>query len=144
MSIHQPLFIVDGIPLNNAQSYAGNPDNLENNLLDGVNLSNRGVDINPEDIETITVLKGPSATALYGINAANGAIVITTKKGGGKTSGGVNVSYSTQYMLEHVSQLPDLQDRFVKGSFGNVSSYESSGSGSWGPAMDSVYWHRSQ
>ena len=71
---NQPLFVVDGVPINN--SYRSSQGNST-----GVDPSNRAIDINPDDIESLTVLKGPSATALYGIQAANGVIVITTKKG---------------------------------------------------------------
>lgn len=137
---NSPLLVVDGVPLNNSMISSGNPDFGSNNLLNSVNNSNRGIDINPDDIESITVLKGPSATALYGINAANGAIIITTKKGG-NTSGGVHVTYSTNYSWEQVNKLPELQSTFVKGSLNNPSSYESGSSGSWGPSYDSVFWN---
>lgn len=137
---NQPLFVVDGVPIDNSQTNTGNPDDLDNNLLGNVNLSNRAVDINPDDIESITVLKGPAATALYGINAANGAIVITTKKGQARVGGGVNVTYSTGYTWDKVSQLPELQDQYVKGSGGIAASYESGTSGSWGASKDTLFW----
>ena len=85
-SSNQPLMVVDGLPLDNkvmassvlASGRAGSPNSFENRSVD---FTNRAADLNPEDIESIVVLKGPAASALYGIDAANGAIVITTKRG---------------------------------------------------------------
>lgn len=83
---NSPLFVVDGIPIDNSES---------GNDVDGVDQSNRAIDINPNDIEDMTILKGPSATALYGVRAANGAIVITTKKGKvGKPSVSLSMGYT--------------------------------------------------
>ncbi len=87
---NQPLLVVDGVPIDNSvNSY--DPTNAgfqasgaSGNLTGGAQPTNRGNDLNPDDIESINVLKGPAATALYGIQAASGAIVITTKKGSGK------------------------------------------------------------
>ncbi|HET6990722.1 MAG TPA: carboxypeptidase-like regulatory domain-containing protein, partial [Bacteroidia bacterium] len=79
---NQLLIVVDGVPVANTFQATGNPDNTSaNNLLGNVPLSNRGIDINPYEIESVTILKGPAATALYGISASNGAMLITTKKG---------------------------------------------------------------
>ena len=78
---NQPLFVVDGVPIDNSMDYSGNPDDLQNNLTQGYNYSNRAIDLNPDDIASISVLKGGAATALYGMRAGNGAIIITTKKG---------------------------------------------------------------
>ena len=74
------LFVVDGVPMDNSYNLSGNPDDGTNNGLESVSNSNRALDINPDDIESVTVLKGPAASALYGGSAANGAIIITTKK----------------------------------------------------------------
>jgi TonB-dependent SusC/RagA subfamily outer membrane receptor len=111
---NDPLIIVDGVAIDNSHDYSGNPDNLSNNYLSSVNNSNRAVDIDPDNIESVNVLKGPSATALYGINAANGAIVITTKKGTRKAGGGVNVIVGTKLNWSEVNKLPELQDKFVR------------------------------
>jgi len=138
---NNPLIIIDGVPIDNSYDASGNPDNGGNNLLESVNNSNRAIDINPDDIESINVLKGPSATALYGINAANGALIITTKKGKSKQGGGVNVTIGTKLNFSEVNKLPALQDRFVKGTGNAYRSYESSSSGSWGPAVDTSYWN---
>ncbi|MEI7802413.1 MAG: SusC/RagA family TonB-linked outer membrane protein, partial [Bacteroidota bacterium] len=139
-----PLIIVDGVPLDNAENFSGNPDDLSNNYLQSVNNSNRAVDINPDDIESVSVLKGPAATALYGISAANGALIITTKKGGKKAGGGINITYSTNMSWEKVNKLPELQNQFVKGTGGQIRSYESGTSGSWGAAGDTIFWDPNQ
>ena len=141
---NSPLIIVDGVPLDNSENFSGNPDDLGNNYLQSVNNSNRGVDINPDDIESITVLKGPAATALYGISAASGALIITTKKGGKKVGGGVNVTYSTNLTFDKVNKLPELQDQYIKGSGGSIASYQSVGSGSWGANGDTISWDPTQ
>ena len=137
-----PLFVVDGIPVDNTQNFSGNPDNLGNNLLESVNNSNRGIDLNPDDIASISVLKGAAATALYGIRAAHGAIIISTKRGGGGS--GLHGSYSLGMTWEHVTNLPDLQEQYSKGTGGAIRSYESTSSGSWGPSIDTLYWDPSQ
>jgi len=150
-----PLFVVDGIPIDNSYNYSGSPNNvgalINNNLIASVDNSNRAIDINPDDIASVTVLKGAAATALYGIRAAHGAIIITTKKGGAEGAGkGLHASYSTTLTMENVNKLPDLQDEYVKGSGGSLRSYESTASGSWGPAVHDangnvqLYWDPSQ
>jgi TonB-linked SusC/RagA family outer membrane protein len=110
-SSNQPLMIVDGLPVDNktlntgvlASDAAGSLTAFSNR---GVDFTNRGSDFNPEDIETLTVLKGPEASALYGIDAANGAIVITTKRG--RAGGGLE--YSNSFRIETpASKTPDLQ-----------------------------------
>ena len=88
---NQPLYIVDGVPINN--SSRGNPGNENGGVQGGDGISN----INPDDIESVTVLKGPNATALYGARAANGAIVITTKQGA--LDQGIGVEFNTNFSL---------------------------------------------
>ncbi|MCS6917737.1 MAG: SusC/RagA family TonB-linked outer membrane protein [Chitinophagales bacterium] len=145
---NQPLFVVDGVPLDNSYNYSGSPDNVgalvNNNLLESVNNSNRAIDINPDEIASVTVLKGPAATALYGIRAANGAIIITTKRGTATTGRGLRASFSSALTWEEVNKLPKLQNTYVKGTGGQVRSYESSQSGSWGPRGDTMYWDPNQ
>jgi len=145
---NQPLFVVDGIPFDNSHQGGGNPDNGTNNNLIGstgaVTNSNRAIDINPEDIESVTVLKGPAATALYGSQASSGAILITTKKGKYTPGKKINVSYSSTYTWDVVNKTPELQDKWVKGSGGNYASYQSGTSGSWGPLADTTYWDPNQ
>jgi len=135
---NQPLLVVDGVPMDNSMNVSGNPDDGNNNLLEGVAQSNRGIDINPDDIESVTVLKGPNAAALYGISAANGAIVITTKRG--KVSGGrtVNVQYSGSLSLDEVNRLPEMQNQFGQGYSGEYYGPETGLPFSWGPSVDTM------
>ncbi len=114
---NSPLFIVDGLPVNNnslSQSIlASDLPNRDNDY------SNRGIDINPDDIESVTILKGPEATALYGIDAGSGAIVITTKKG---KSGKLKVSYDNSFRIEHLYRFPDVQTTYAPGINGASDS----------------------
>ncbi len=96
----QPLFVVDGVPIDNSMNYSGNPDNGQNNLVEGVAYSNKASDLNPDDIESVSVLKGGAATALYGLQAANGVIMITTKKGSSAKENSFNVSFNTIVEIE--------------------------------------------
>ena len=122
---NQPLFIVDGQPIVSG----GSGDT--GSSVDGVQRSARAIDINPEDIESLTVLKGGAATALYGVQAANGVIVITTKKG--KKGQALDVKVNSQVQLAQVSQLPELQTKFAQGTGGNwISAFATS----WGPRLD--------
>ena len=114
---NDPLFVIDGIPIDNEERASGNPDDESNQFLDGVANSNRAIDINPNDIESISILKGGAATALYGIRAANGAVIITTKRGG-NTAGKPVVTISSSVGVNRISQMPDLQTSFSQGSGG--------------------------
>lgn len=137
---NQPLLVVDGVPIDNSMSYSGNPDDGRNNLLESVAYSNRGLDINPDDIESITVLKGANATALYGQSAANGALVITTKRGKATKGEKVSVTVSSGVTFSMVNKLPDLQDKYVQGIDGEWLGPETRLSLSWGPLADTMYW----
>jgi TonB-linked SusC/RagA family outer membrane protein len=136
---NQPLFVVDGVPIDNSQITAGDPRNGANNLLYGVALSNRSVDINPEDIETINILKGGAATALYGLRAANGAVIITTKRGVMGTTKPV-INFSSSVGFDQVSQLPELQNKYAQGIFGNFTAAGNLNPTTlvWGPRMDTL------
>lgn len=116
---NQPLIIVDGIAYNN-DTFSGNvlPSSGSNSpsSSEQFSFSNRAGDINPEDIESYSVLKGAAATALYGVRAANGAIIITTKKGK-KGKAQVNISASTS--LRDVRKTPDAQTTYREG-FGQL------------------------
>ncbi|MBK9410331.1 MAG: SusC/RagA family TonB-linked outer membrane protein [Gemmatimonadetes bacterium] len=110
-SSNQPLMIVDGLPLDNKTLNTGvlasdAPGSLTAFSNRGVDFTNRAADINPDDIESLTVLKGPEASALYGIDAANGAIVITTKRGRAGTGG---FEYSSSIKMESTRNTPELQ-----------------------------------
>ncbi len=141
---NQPLMVVDGVPIDNSvNSY--DPTNsgfqasgANGDLTGGAQPTNRGTDLNPDDIESINVLKGPAATALYGIQAASGAIVITTKKGSARR--GTSIQLNSSVTFDKVSQLPPLQDLYSQGSGGLYSPPEAGGSISWGAAIDTLFW----
>lgn len=125
-----PLFIVDGVPIDNTSSGNGEV---------GVDISNRAIDINPNDIESISVLKGPAATALYGIRAANGAVVITSKQG---KSGKPRISIKSSFGANRVNTLPARQNIYAQGTYsGGTAIYqgpETSQSNSYGPRMSDL------
>lgn len=119
---NQPLFVIDGVPVSNStfnqQSYLVNPSNLAatpgssgfaNRQAD---YTNRIADINPADIESVTILKGPEATSLYGSDGASGAIVITTRKG---AAGRTRVSYDNSFRTEQVYRFPEIQTTYSRG-----------------------------
>ncbi|HWJ28052.1 MAG TPA: carboxypeptidase-like regulatory domain-containing protein, partial [Flavisolibacter sp.] len=142
---NQPLMVVDGVPIdnsiNNYDATSANPNvsGANSNLTGGVQPTNRGVDINPADIESVTLLKGPAATALYGIQAASGAIIITTKKGGGR---GTHISFNSSFTADQVNKLHGLQRIYSQAS-GGVFSGPPSGSGrrtTWGALIDTLAW----
>jgi TonB-linked SusC/RagA family outer membrane protein len=107
----QPLFIVDGIPVNNSN------DKLGDSNGNGIVQQSRINDLNPEDIESTEVLKGASAAALWGTRAANGVIVITTKKGK-NTNGKVNISLKSTVSFDEVNKLHELQRTYGQGTGG--------------------------
>jgi TonB-linked SusC/RagA family outer membrane protein len=115
---NQPLFVIDGVPLDNGSL---NQDPQRDNLLTrstanrSDDFANRASDINPEDIESITVLKGPEAQALYGTDAANGAIVITTKKG---KAGKATVTYGATIRIEQLYRFHETQKVYGRGRNG--------------------------
>ena len=110
---NSPLYIVDGLPVSNETLDQGLMiSNAPNRNQD---YTNRGADINPEDIESVTILKGPEAAALYGMQAGNGAIVITTKKG---RKGVGRVNYSTNTRLDQIYRFPETQSVYQRGSDG--------------------------
>ena len=104
----QPLFVVDGIPVSNSS------DNIGTAAGNGIVQQSRINDINPEDIESMEVLKGASAAALWGTRAANGVIVITTKKGH-NTNGKVNITFKSTVSFDRVNKLPALQNTYGQG-----------------------------
>jgi TonB-linked SusC/RagA family outer membrane protein len=136
---NQPLFVVDGIPINNANDGTDNIVVNGGSNTGGTVQPNRAGDLNPEDIESITVLKGASAAALYGIRAANGVIVITTKSGKNLKGKKAEVTYSGTFMADRVLKLPDYQFRWAQGSVDFV--YANGTSRSFGPEIDGVNTH---
>ncbi|WP_158796226.1 SusC/RagA family TonB-linked outer membrane protein [Pedobacter sp. L105] len=126
-----PLFVINGVPMDNTQrgsaSEWGGAD-----YGDGIS------NISPDDIESMTVLKGQSASALYGSRAANGVILITTK--GGKKNSGIGVEYSTNYQIDKAVDNTNFQSTYGQGQYGakpaSVADALNSGSLAWGPALD--------
>lgn len=126
---NQPLYVVDGIPMDNAGFGSSNSNNASE--YSRADYGNGIADINPDDVASISVLKGPNAAALYGSRASNGVILITTKKG--KSGTGLGVSFSSSVMYENPLVLPELQDSYGQGSQGNVELTTGS---SWGAPLD--------
>ena len=132
---NQPLFVVDGVPVTN--QFVGS----SGRSFQEVDYGNGAGFINPDDIETMTVLKGAAATALYGSRAANGAIVIKTKTGQKQKGIGISVNSSTTF--DTPLRLPDYQNVYGQGLNGEFSFKDGNGGGlrdgvdeSWGPAMN--------
>ena len=121
---NQPLFVVDGVPIDNSTIESGNTPR---------GLSNRAADINPADIESMSVLKGAAATALYGVRAANGAVIIRTKKG---KAGEIRVNVNSSVGFEELNKLPKLQDQYGQGFSGEYDP--SSFWPSWGAPIAEV------
>ena len=133
---NSPLFIVDGTPISN-EIVGSNGSGTQD-----VDYGNGAAEINPDNIESINVLKGPAAAALYGARAANGAIIITTKKGRSE-SGKLGISISSGVTIENVLLLPDWQNEYGQGNNQQFEFVDGSGSGiadgvdeSWGPRLD--------
>jgi TonB-linked SusC/RagA family outer membrane protein len=121
-----PLYVIDGMPIRSTWDY-----DTEHSVT-GSDLSNRAIDINPADIESINILKGQAAAALYGIRASNGVIIITTKSGKGNKIGKpvVNISHTSSFA--QVSRTPDYQTTYAQG---NDGAYNPKTSTSWGPKI---------
>lgn len=139
---NQPLYVVDGVPVDNSGYGSANGSGTANYRRSdyGTGIS----DLNSDDIESISVLKGPNAAALYGSRAANGVILITTKKGTSRK--GLGVTYSAHYDMSSPMLLPELQNEYGMGSMGTASpdlETLKGTSGSWGPKLDGAsqpYW----
>jgi TonB-linked SusC/RagA family outer membrane protein len=139
---NQPLFVVDGVPYNNDVNGANSAGNGQ--LAGGGAYASRIADIDPNNIESMTVLKGGAAAALYGIRAANGVVLITTKTGSSRVSKkGLEVTYASSYALENIANIPRYQNTYGTGS-GFVYAQVN---GSWGapfrgtvpyPTIDSI------
>ncbi len=133
---NQPLYVVDGMPIASEKAFV-------ENVGDGTNPSSRIVDLNPEDIESISVLKGATASALYGLRAANGVVVITTKSGSAAKSSGKKtlVTVNSNFTSDRISRLPELQSTYGQGNGGLLNLWSS---GSWGPRIDTLQNYHSQ
>lgn len=128
---NQPLFVIDGITMDNnsftESTLPGGGSAFNGTTGRSVGTTNRASDLNPEDIESITVLKGPAAATLYGLRAANGAVIIKTKRG---AKGTMSINYRTQFSVDEVNRLPKLQDQYGQGSGG---VFDATTRQSWGP-----------
>lgn len=128
---NQPLFVVDGIIYDNGTNVGGNSA-FDGALRTATTFSNRVMDINPEDVESMSVLKGPTAAALYGSRAAAGVIIITTKKG---QEGAVNVSLSSRLSLNWVNRYPEQQNKYKRGTYNTAGVFDDYTTQSWGDAF---------
>lgn len=123
---NQPLYVIDGVPLTNTATFS-------DKFLDkGFDFGNGASAVNPDDVESMTILKGAAATALYGSRAANGVILITTKSGA-KQKKGLGIEYNGGLQWETLLRLPQMQNDFGMGWDGEKTDIEN---GSWGPAFD--------
>jgi len=111
---NEPLYVIDGLPVSGGS---------------------RAIDINPSDIESMNVLKGPTASALYGLRASNGVIVIETKKAAGNPDAGPLISFESNYSIEEISMLPETQATYMQGENGEFNPYSAH---SWGPRIDTI------
>ncbi len=121
---NQPLWVVDGIPIDDSQISSVAND------WGGTDNAGMAAQLNPDDIESISILKGPNASALYGTRAANGVVLVTTKKG---AAGKWTVNFNSNLTGEFISSLPNFQNTYGQGSSG---VYNVEAPGAWGPVMD--------
>jgi ferric enterobactin receptor len=135
---NQPLFVIDGVIYDNATSVTGNTgtDGLSRS---NTTYSNRVMDVNPEDIESLSVLKGAAAAALYGSRAADGVIIITTKKG---AEGALKVNVVSKISTSWANKVPEAQTQFGNGLYASNGVFNNISYSSWGPkfaATDTLY-----
>lgn len=146
---NQPLYVIDGVPLDNSDMNSSSTINGSA----GKDVGSTIQDINPDDIASVNVLKGPSAAALYGSRASNGVILITTKKGAG-TEGKIAIELNSGIEFENVARLPQRQKLYgggynttfataaIDGKTYNIVDY--AGDESWGPKLDGtpvLHWY---
>ncbi|MDC6366241.1 MULTISPECIES: SusC/RagA family TonB-linked outer membrane protein [Flavobacteriaceae] len=136
---NQPLFVVDGVPINNSTDTRTNTLGGASNM--NIDYGNGAAEVNPDDIESISVLKGANATALYGSRAANGAIIITTKSG--RSRKGMGISVNSKVTFESMLKGPEYQRVYGQGKNFDFQFVDGYGNGtfdgvdeSWGPLMD--------
>ncbi|MDE7412174.1 MAG: SusC/RagA family TonB-linked outer membrane protein [Muribaculaceae bacterium] len=126
---NRPLYVIDGMPV------AANPDYSTGNSTRGANLADRSIDFNPEDIESISFLKGQAASALYGIRASNGVVIITTKRAR-KKENRPTVTFSTNLSAEILSRRFHPQDLYSQGT--KLSAFDPNAASNWGPLISSL------
>jgi TonB-linked SusC/RagA family outer membrane protein len=136
---NNPLFVVDGIPINN-NTIVNNVNDDANGFME-IDFGNGGMEVNPDDIASVSVLKGPGAAALYGARASNGVILITTKDGANQK--GLGISYNSTFFAERPFQLPQFQNLYGQGNSGQFKYVNGLGAGindnisySYGPRLD--------
>jgi len=150
---NQALLVVDGIPIDNS-GIMGGASNIANvaggaspNTIGAsdsrstIDFGNRGNDLDPNDIESITVLKGPGATALYGSRASNGALIITTKSGRGNQNKKTEVTFNSGITFSGILKLPDFQNEYGQGYIDHANNRfitDPKENFSWGPKFDGV------
>lgn len=136
---NNPLFVVDGVPINN-----NTPFNVHSEAaagFQGVDFGNGAAEVNPDDVQSVTVLKGPSAAALYGTRASNGVVVITTKDG--RSTKGLGISFNSTTTVDGPFKLPKFQNKYGQGNSGKFEYKDGLGGGindnisySYGPELD--------
>ncbi|MDP2888881.1 MAG: SusC/RagA family TonB-linked outer membrane protein, partial [Bacteroidota bacterium] len=125
-----PLYVIDGMPVASTADYS------TGNSVTGTDIANRAVDIDPNDIESINILKGQAAAALYGIRASNGVVVITTKSGKGSKGNKPVISVSTFGSSDVISRKPEMQSTWAQGSpTATGYSFNPNASTNWGPKI---------
>lgn len=129
LNSNQPLYIVDGVPINNDRISNTTSDKRGKDVGTQADFGNGANDINPEDVESVTVLKGASATALYGSRASNGVIMVTTKRAKNEK---LSLSYDGSFTASNVLRTMQTQDLFGQG----WGSWDRAENGSWGPRLD--------
>ncbi|EAY31183.1 SusC/RagA family TonB-linked outer membrane protein [Microscilla marina] len=124
---NQPLFVVDGVPISSTSDFTPG--------VSGTDGSSRSLDINPNDIESVSILKGGAASALYGLRASNGVVLITTKSGKNAKKGRTNITLNTGYTWDRVTRLPKAQKTYAQGS---ARTFNPGTSLSWGPKISQL------
>lgn len=127
---NNPLYVIDGMPVSSDPDFI-----VGGNGVTGTDYAGRSIDINPDDIASVSVLKGQAASALYGMRASNGVIMITTKSGKGLAKGKPQISVSSNVQFDQISRLPKLQNLYAQGSGGSFSQTAST---TWGPLISDL------
>ena len=125
-----PLYVVDGMPISSTA------DLSTDDSVTGADYANRALDIDPNDIESVNILKGQAASALYGMRAGNGVIVITTKSGKNLTGGKPVITFSSNVAFSEASAIPETQNEFAQGT--NGAAFNPTSSLVWGPKISAL------
>jgi len=135
---NSPLYVIDGVPVSNSTFDMNTQFAVAATGIQGMqnDFTNRGSDIDPNNIESMTILKGAAAAALYGSDASNGAIIITTKKG---KAGKAKISYSSTVKLDVVNRYPEIQKIYDQGAYGTTNYYNKNKWGAEYPANTTLY-----